>query len=263
MARKDPKLSKRTEKAVKAIIRKELSHELEEKTSVQDYENQQINAAIPHGLVFNEQGNFYKLLPPITQSTTGEAGRKYNTRIGSEIILKSLRVKGFCSYNYATTGASTNYQNAKLAVRVMIVKAKDYNEANLAFDNMPTDRLLCSDTGVNTRAFNGDNLSSFAKINRDAFTVKYDKVIYLNAPTITYGATSTDTTAVPSANKLWSHTMRFGKKGLKLKFQNTNDSVPNFPYWLMIGYSSCSGVAVPGNALVRMSVQCLGKYTDA
>lgn len=263
MGRKEPKLAKRTEKAVKALIRKELSHELEEKTAVQDYENQIINAAIPSGLVFNSQGNFYQLLPPIAQSTIGEAGKKYNQRISNEIILKSLRVKGYLSYNYPTAAATINYQNAKLAVRVMIVKAKDYNEANLAFDDMPTDRLLCSDSGVNTRAFNGDALSSFSKINRDAFTVKYDRVFYLSAPTITYGGTSTDTTAIPSANKLWSHTMRFGKRGLKLKFQNTNDEVPNFPYWLMVGYSSCSGSSIPGNGLVRMSVQCLGKYTDA
>lgn len=258
--------SKRFERSVKQIVRKELDEELEDKNAIVSYQDTFIKAPIPSGAVFNNQGNFFRLLAPIEQSTQGEAGRKYNSRIGNEITLKHLDLNGYLSYSYATTGATSNYQNAKLAVRVMIVRAKKYNQYDIALDEMPTDMLLttASNTSGNVGSFTGLPLDSFSAINRDAFAVRYDRVHYLNAPTITYGTTSTDTVAVPSSNKIFKHRLTFGKNGLKLNYSNTNATEPeNFPYFMVIGYSSMSGSSAPGNSLVRMSLFSKAVYQDA
>ena len=140
---------------------------------------------------------------------------KNHERIGNEIILKSLRVKGFLSYNYATTGATSNYQNAKLAVRVMIVKAKDYNEANLAFDNMPTDTLLrfgnWDATGnAGPSNFGGFVLDPFRDINRDTFSVRFDETYQIEAPVLIGGTTSTTAGVIPATTKVFRHKLKFG-----------------------------------------------------
>ena len=260
-----PQSKKLNEAQVKALIRDELDQELEDKHAIVSYEDKGLNAAIPSGLVFNDQGNFYRLLAPIEQSQTGEAGRKYNTRIGNEINLKRLDIKSYLSYAYPTTGATANYQNAKLAVRVMIVRAKNFGQYDKALDDMPTDLLLQTSSAAagHVGAYTGSPLDSFSAINRDAFAVRYDRVHYLNAPTITYGATSADIVAVPSKSVLWEHSIKFGKNGLKLHYSNTGATEPDFPYFMIIGYSSMSGGSVPGNGLVRMSMFSRATYQDA
>ena len=109
-------------------------------------------------------------------------------------------------------------------------------------------------------------MDSFRDINRDAFAVRYDKVHYLNAPVeIPGGATlSSDFGVVPSGLKLFRKKLKFGKNGMKLTFSNQQDNESeNFPYILLVGYSSLSGVSRPNNNLIDMSITCSAKYTDA
>lgn len=257
--------SKRFERSVKQIVRKELDEELEDKLAIVSYEDKGLTANIPSGLVFNDQGSFYRLLAPVEQSTTAEAGRKYNTRIGNTINLKHIDLNGYLSYAYDSVGTNAP-QNNKLAVRVMIVRAKKYGQYDIALDDMPTDVLLqtASNASGNVGGYAGDPLDSFASINRDAFAVRYDKVFYLNAPVITYGATSTNTTTIPSALKMFKHRLTFGKNGLKLTYSNTDASEPeNFPYFMIVGYSSMTTNAIPGDSLVRMSMFSKATYQDA
>lgn len=260
-----PQSKKLNEAQVKALIRDELDQELEDKHAIVSYQDKGLNAGIPSGLVFNDQGNFYRLLAPIEQSQTGEAGRKYNTRIGNEINLKRLDISSYLSYTYPTIGATSNLQNQKLAVRIMIVRAKNFGQYDKALDDMPTNLLLQTSSAAagHVGSYDGEPLDSFSSINRDAFAVRYDKVHYLNAPTITFGATSTDTSSVPSKSVMWQHSIKFGKNGLKLKYANTTATEPDFPYFMIIGYSSMSAGTIPSNGLVRMSMFSRATYQDA
>jgi len=255
------------DKKVKNIVREQLSEEVEEKYAIIQYSDTPINAAIPSGVVFNNQGNFFQLMPPIVQSATGAAGKGYNTRIGNEISLKSLEVNGALSYNYSLT-TQTNYQNSKLALRVMILRAKNINDVGVLFDNMPTTDLLrfgdSSSIIVGPVAFTGAPLDSFSDINRDTFSVKYDKVHYLNSPVISPGTSSVDLSLIPSSSKIFKHKINFGKNGLRLKFDDINDSVANnFPYFMVMGYSSMAGLGTPANGLARVAINCVSTYTDA
>jgi hypothetical protein len=186
------KNSKRFEKNVKEIVRMELNDEIEEKHAITEYESIFLKRQIPAGVVLNGQGNFFKILPEIDQSPTGEAGRAYNTRIGNEINLKEIDLHGYLSYANSNA-AQTDYENAKVAVRVMILKAKEVSDQELLFDNMPTDTLLrfgnqSATSGSGATNFSGFPLDSFRDINRDTFSVRYDKVIYLDAPVILPGS---------------------------------------------------------------------------
>ena len=61
---------KNFDKSVKEIVRKELAQELEEKHAITDYSEVNIKSSIPFDVVLNGQGNFFQILPEITQSTT-------------------------------------------------------------------------------------------------------------------------------------------------------------------------------------------------
>ena len=260
--------SKRFEKNVKAIVQKELSEEIEEKHAITEYADVLCKRSIPFGAVTNGGGNFFKILPEIDQSVTGEAGRAYNTRIGNEINLKEIDITGHISYALSSAD-NIAYQDGKLAVRVMILRSKAINDQELLFDEMPTDSLIrfgnqVAGTPNGTGAFGGYSLDSFRDINRDTFAVRYDKVIYLDAPVIVGGVSSPDVTLVPSKSRIFRHKLKFGKNGLKLKYSAQADTNPNnFPYFMVIGYSSMSSSARPNNNLVRATISCVGTYTDA
>ncbi len=270
---KGSKNSKRFEKSVKSIVLKELEQELEEKHAIAEYQNVAINRNIPSGVVVNADnagttGNFYKILPEIEQSATGEAGRAYNTRIGNEITLKDIDLHGYLTHVDDATN-DISYPNAKLAVRVMILRAKEINDGEVLFNNMPTDTLLrfgtFDATGTSGPAsFGGFVLDPWRDINRDTFSVRYDRVFQVNAPTLIGGTTSTTAGVIPSTTKVFRHKLTFGKRGLKLKYSASTDLEPNnFPYFLCVGYSSTTGSSAPENGKVKMSISCIGTYTDA
>ncbi len=263
---KGMKNTQRFEKSVKKIVQDELADEIEEKHALIDYANIDIKRAIPSGVVLNGQGNFFKLMPLVEQSTTGEAGRAYNTRIGNEINLKEIDIKGMLSYG-ASNASQTNYEDAKIAVRVMILRAKEINDVETLFDNMPTDTLIrfgnTTGTSNGPTNFNGFSIDPFRSINRDTFAVRYDKVIYLDAPVLLPGTTAPDLSVIPSRSKFFSTKLKFGK-GLKLKYSTSTDvDANNFPYFMVMGYGSQTGGGTPADNLAVVNMSCVGTYTDA
>ena len=257
------------DKRVKEIVQMELDEELEEKIAIVEYPNQVPSREIPTGnIAITAQQNIFKLLPAIPQSTAGDAGAKYNMRIGNQVNLKELDIDGFLSYRYPLTDSSVAYPDAKLAVRVMIVRAKQFNDLQKAFADMPTNVLIRNGSALSNHVgpYGGYTMDSFREINRDAFAVRYDKVHYLNAPVeIPGGATlGSDFGVIPSGLKLFRKKLKFGKNGMKLTFSNqTDEDAENFPYFLLVGYSSMSGTSRPNDNLIDMSITCRAKYTDA
>lgn len=267
---------KSTKSLQKSEIRKVLTSMLEKKHALTDYNNVRINAAIPSGIVNNAVSvstgnNFFKILPEIEQSTTGEAGKAYNTRVGNEITLRSLDITGMLSYNLSSA-AEVDLNDSKLAVRVMILRAKEISDTNILFDNMPTDELLIRglQSGGGTSAgpigFVASGIDSFRPINRDVFSVRYDQVHYLDAPIKVPGNNLQGDSAfslVPASAKLFKHRLTFGEGGLKLKYSSSSDNTANnFPYFMVIGYQSMSG-STPANDLVRCAFSCHSTYTDS
>lgn len=256
------------DKKVKKIVLEELKQEIEEKHAITDYTTDLLSI-IPSGTVINGAGNFFKILPDIQQSTTGGAGQAYSERIGNEIRLKEIDITGFL--NMKPDGVTPiDKKNGKIAVRVMILRAKEFNSAKEAFFDMPTDALLRYGVQSGTSGtdnYDGFPLASFRDINRDTFTVRYDKIVYLTAPVQVPGTNLAGDSAfslIPSSAKIFRHKLRFGERGLKLNYTNTNDDEPNnFPYFMVIGYSSMSDSTKPSDNMVRLTMSCVGKYSDA
>lgn len=263
--RKGQTNTKRFEKAVKAIVRDEIDDALEDKTAYQEYLQTILNRNIPSGIVANGS-NVFKILPQITQGD----GR-FNERVGSSLRLKEIDIQGFLHYfpNFATDVLPAD---KKLAVRVMILRCKEYNAVDKALASLPTDKLLIGGS-ADVKPFDAEGandggtgpMDPFRHINRQVFSVRYDKIHYMNAPFYDPELTLVNTTSQPSSLKMWSHKMTFGKNGLKLRYSDDLDSdANNFPYFLCIGYASMSNAAItPSNGIVHSTFTTRAKYEDA
>jgi hypothetical protein len=259
MPRKGPK--RMTANAVKEIVRKELKEELEEKTAVIGVSDATVTtAAIPNGDV-TSSGNVVKLFPSITQGTG-----QYNDRIGNEIRLKHLDIKMLLNYALPDLSTATNEDTA-LGVRVMILRQKDDNAAAQAIENFQGNKLL--ENGVGTagpKQFTGQTFNLVQKINREQFSVRYDKVhnIKVNYRQSSGGATAVSQSFFPPTTKVISKRLTFGKRGLKLTYGDGASEEPsNFPYLLVIGYASTVSSSVPSAGILRYSYSANAKYTDA
>lgn len=259
------KPSKNFQKQVRSIVQKELTQELEEKTAVIGADATSITSNIPSGNV-SASPNFVRLLPFITQANSA---KQYNGRVGNEIRLKNLNIKLLLQF----PGPATLITNeASLGVRVMILKQKDTNDATAAIENFQGNKLLENGeiTVPGPSSFAGDTINLFQKINRDQFSVRYDKTFYMDrprsesrgsAPNAEFNERNYISTPKPVfINK----TLTFGKRGLKLTFgDSASDSPTNFPYFMVLGYSSTLQVIPISNNQMEYTYTANAKYTDA
>ena len=271
-----PKNTKSNEKKMTNIALSVYNKQAEAKEAVVEFQNRTPPAAILTGDIAanpianlrpnGSLSNYYQLLPGISQSVTGQSGRKYNTRIGNEIVLKSIHLQGILNYSQSFA-TDVLPQNKKIMVRFMVLSQKRSGNFTTAFTNI-SNRMLTNGTNAseNTGTFNGVALDSIRGINRDVFTVHYEKKFYLDAPVIAPGTTSPDVGLVPSLIKFVDKKMYFGgKTGLKLSFANSSATVPeNFNPFICIGYSSVStSNLAASDGLVNFTYNCTAKYTDA
>ena len=244
---------KNFEKKVKQIVRNE-SVIGERKTAVIGLTDENVDTPnIPNGDV-SSSSNFIKIMPDITQGT-----RQYNNRVGNEIRLKSLDIKILMNLS-ATNASVTNATDSALGIRVMILRQKDQNSQGVIFDFQGNKLLENGVIGTPGPApFNGETFNLCQKVNREQFSVRYDKVFYLDSP-----LRLSNSTALPPKTKVMQHTLRFGKQGLKLTFGDAASSIAtNFPYIMVVGYASTVSALTPSSDLVRYSYTANANYTDA
>ena len=242
-------------KKVKEIVREEIQDETENKVAVIGLTDTDVQtASIPTGDVA-ASANFIKIMPLIQQGTA-----QYNNRVGNEIRLKSLDIKMLL--NTANSQASTQtLADAGLGVRVMILRQKDQNSQLGVISDFQGDKLLENGAIISPgpSSFAGETWNLVQKINREQFSVRYDKVFYLDTP-----YRLSNSTALPPKTKVMSHTLRFGKQGLKLTFgSGASENPTNFPYIMVIGYASTTSSNVPTANGVRYSYSANANYTDA
>lgn len=254
---------KRFEKSVKAIVREELQEELEDKVAVIGLNDISIpTPSIPTGNVAGS-ANIVKIFPTIDQ---GDG--QYNQRVGNEIRLKHVDIKMLINYALPDLSTATNEDTA-LGIRVMILRQKDANATQSAIQDFQGNKLLengLTSASAGPAAFTGATFNLVQKINREQFSVRYDKVHYIEA---TYrqssaGATTVSQSFFPPRTKVVSKRLTFGKRGLKLTYgDGASDDPTNFPYFMVIGYASTVSSSVPSNNILRYSYTANATYTDA
>ncbi len=253
---------KNFQKKVKEIVRDELKVEIEQKTAVIGANSTTINkAAIPNGDV-SASSNFQPIFPVITQGSG-----QYNRRVGNEIRLKSLNIKGLINFKDGDGGeANNNYRNNSLGVRVMILRQKDQNSQLGAIEDFQGNKLLENGTisSPGPAAFAGTTFNLLQKINRDQFSVRYDKVMYIHRAREFNSTASQLQFNVGPKPITFEKTLTFGEQGLKLTYgkgDSTNST--NFPYFMVFGMASSIDATTPDDDLIELSYTSNAKYTDA
>ena len=228
---KNTKNSKRFEKSVKELIREELQDELEDKCAVIGFNDVDINPSIPNGNV-TASPNIVRIFPVISQ---GDG--QYNERVGNEIRLKHLDIKMLMNFALSELSTTGN-ENAAVGIRVMILRQKDQNSAAGVVSDFQGNKLLENGLATGGPAqFTGETFNLCQKINREQFSVRYDKVHYLEATyrQSTGGATTVSQSFFPPRTRMISKRLTFGKRGLKLTFGDGASTDPtNFPYIMVI-----------------------------
>lgn len=263
MVKKATNKSKRFVKSVQAIVRDELQEELEDKVAVIGLSDIDLDtSAIPNGNV-SASSNIVRIFPLIQQ---GDG--QYNQRVGNEIRLKYLDIKMLMNFNLPEVSTNVN-ENCAVGVRVMILRQKDQNSASGAVEDFQGNKILENGLVPATAGpspFTGTTFNLLQKINREQFSVRYDKTFYMDA---TYrqqsgGATPVSQSFFPPRTKVMSKRLTFGKNGLKLTYGDGASTDPtNFPYILVMGAASTVSSSVPSNNLIRYSYSANASYTDA
>lgn len=129
--------------------------------------------------VIDSTSEFYDLCPSIAQGTDT------NSRIGDQIRGKHLVVRGHIALNLTTDTDA----NSRIAVRLMALTNKLGPSYYSNENNTALDRLL--NNHGSAQKFNGDVLSLYLPVNRDIWTVHYDKIHTLSIAQL-YHSTAAD-----------------------------------------------------------------------
>lgn len=182
-----------------------------------------------------------QVVPNIAQVSGVTPGSDY-TRIGSEVMAKSVKIKGAIVYN-PSTGQYGTYANARIGVRLMIVQPRNYSDIVNVINNAASWMPSLLTKGSSNVAFSGVLSDLWAPINNDAFITYYNKVMYMNAP---YQVTAVGAQSMAGSTRLFSKTFVFKGAGKKLKYDTVAASglAPiNYCPVLLIGYCHMDGSA--------------------
>lgn len=182
-------------------------------------------------------GDMIQILPYVAASVNG------NGRIGEQIRAKSLNVKGYLKLDINEVTDSTKLPSVIARMMVVTMKTRPcFYDAT----GSPATLATLLKKGGTTVGFTGKLSDIYAPINRDAFTVHYDKRFYLNQSYLNVTGASPPTTTVAQDIK---NTIKFFKFNVKcknklLKYDEDvgSDLLPtNFGPFLVLGYAYADG----------------------
>lgn len=120
-------------------------------------------------------GNLFNPMPNITRGTNE------GDRIGNQIKPLRYNVKGYLFYKPGGVSGSYNFTQSRIAVRMMVVAPKQFNNSASAG---PTGTLTWFNQllqkGNTTVAFTGKISDLHASVNKDGITVYSDRTYYMS-----------------------------------------------------------------------------------
>lgn len=252
-----PRRYRKKSSAVKKAIRKVRNTSFKKKVlKVIHAENETKEAYTPFALTyFNSSiaaaGDSCRLIPNIA------AGTADNQRIGDQIRAQKLILKGLINFPPITgTTLQNNPGATRIAVRMMIVTPKSYpNWAQASGSTAWMDYLLKK--GGTTSGFTGSCFDLWAPVNRDAVTLHYNKVFYMNQPYVLHNGSTTDV-AMSTAGVTRHFSKTFNFKNSVFKYDAGVDSglTPvNKGMILVLGYCYTDGSTSPDVINTRVTLQ--------
>lgn len=205
-------------------------------------------------------GDLQQIIPNIANGTED------NQRVGQQIRAKSLNVKGFIKLNVNDVTDSTKLPS--VIVRMMIVTMKTAGNFNEAQAQGPKLGTLLKKGGT-TVAFSGILSDLSSEINRDVYSVHYDKKFYLNQSYVNATGVSPPSTIVAqdikNTIKFFNINVKCKNRVLKYDEDVSSDLLPtNFAPFLLLGYSYLDGSS-PDTLSTNVGLQYIStlNYEDA
>lgn len=183
----------------------------------------------------NSSGDVLQVLPNIANGSA-----EYH-RIGDQIRAKYMVIRGYMhmAVNTTVNDASTK----RLGVRLLVVSSKKV----APFPDLQSQAgSALLEKGGTPTTFAGNISDLYAPINKEAYTVHYDKIHYLSQSYIKQNIGSTTPTtefAIDATKGIKFFTIRIPLRGKKLLYDaGTSVNVPsNWSCGLMCGYAHLDG----------------------
>lgn len=228
-------------KRVQKVISKNIETKVAVYTSNVTAFNQQVNSA----------GDCLRLMPEIPLGTGQSA------RIGSEIKLQSLRIRGVMTFAF-----QTDANNSRIGVRLMVLRAKKFNDWNQTATDMNAtggQKLLEGSTA----GLQGTLAQFNTPPNLDYYSVVADKRFYMSQSVSTSATNVADTY---NTTKFINFEVPYSRRTLKFDEGNLlfNDPL-DFPYTMVLSYCKLSGTGADLAATTYLTFQytATAKYEDA
>lgn len=240
--RRQSKPSKAFAKKVQAVIHKDV----ETKSAFTSTTSVGFNSGI------NSSGDIQIIVPDVQNSTLD------NGRIGDQIRGMKLRIKGILTSNLTY---NTNSQ-CRLGVRVFIVQPKAYSNYDAINANATTWQSTLLKKGLASTGFTGVINDLQADVNRDAITVYYDKVFYVNTP---YLVTSVGDASTYNSVRFINKTLNLRNKLLRYdSLFNSGKTPTNWNPVMLVGYVHLDGSGPDTiSTQVSLTTDCYLDYEDA
>lgn len=214
------------------------------------------NSLVKFNSGIDSTGDMVQILPYVSQ------GIQANARIGEQIRAKSLNVKGYIKLDINDTVDSGKLPAVIARMMVVTMKTRPcYYDATGSSATLAT--LLKK--GGTTTGFTGVLSDIMAPINRDAFTVHYDRKFYLNQSYINaIGASAPSTTVtqdIRNTVKFFNFNVKCKNRLLKYDEDVGSDLLPtNFGPFLVLGYAYADGSS-PDTLTTALGLQFDSMFT--
>jgi len=188
-------------------------------------------------------------------------GTEINERVGDKVTLKSHKIHGY--FRIVPNTLASGYKFGNVAVRQMVLSLKSISnyDAVIADPSLGAKLLGLLRKGGTTVAFQGLVSDVMAEINREVFTVHYDKVYHIKSDynLTASGATTQDTLRMFNIN------MKVKNKQLKYSDDISTSLLPvNYGCFMVFGYCYMDG-SLPDTTATNLQVyySSVMKYEDA
>ena len=162
-------------------------------------------------------------------------------RTGNRVTAKNLSIKGHMLMSLAVSNISTS---VRIAVRQMVLVSKRYKNFSDMQTNFASHLPFLLKSGNSVQGFTGIIQDLYLPINREIYTVLYDKIVYLN---LEYQATASGFQGVADSVKFFNINVKCKNK--ILNYEESNSNVPqNWNPFMCFGYAKLDG-ATPDVAL--------------
>jgi len=197
-----------------------------------------------------------RLIPSISQGTADYQ------RIGDQVSAQKLTIRGIIQL--LPQGAGQNASVCKVAARLMILTPKSFPNWSTAAGTTLWQNTLLKKGGTTTQ-FTGDISDLFAPVNRDAITLHYNKVFYMNQGYFFTGTTSSVPFEQNNLVRFFSKTFKWKNKTFKYDSNIDSGLTPsNMGMIMVLGYCFVDGSSPDSlNTRVRLQFDSILDYEDA